>query len=220
MRFRLRFLGLCLSVLSGCGGGGSSTTGNLRFVQASPDAPLLALYDERKAISTSLSYKNSTAYFSFVSGSHVRVYPAAGSQVLFQATPSVASGGNATLILTGAIANPTSILLTDGVTSTVTGQGNVRVVNASQQIGAPDVYVIPAGASISGASPTAAALGFDSSKGYTQIPVGAYDVVITVANTKSVLLDTGAISLASGNQTVVALDGTAGGFTFALLTDQ
>lgn len=218
------WLGLGLCLLSGCGGSGSSTTGNLRFVQASPDAPSVTVYNERKLISANLSYGNNTTYFSFASGSHLRVYEGSGSQVVFQATPTITSGSNQTLILTGPIANPTSILLSDGGTSPATGDGEVRVVNASQNIatpnGPPDVYVIASGASIAGVAPTISGLAFNSSAGYNQIPEGSYEVVMTAPNTKNVLLDTGAISLASGNQTVIALDGAAGGFTFALLTDQ
>lgn len=211
-------LGLCL--LSGCGGGGSSTTGNLRFVQGSPDAPVATVYNERKLISANLSYGNNTPYFSFASGSRLRVYQGSGSQVLFQETPSITSGSNETLILTGPIANPTSVLLSDGGTSPATGDGEVRVVNASRNIGTPDVYVIASGTSIAGVTPTISGLAFNSSAGYSQIPEGSYEVVMTTPNTKNVLLDTGAITLTSGNQTVIGLDGAAGGFTFALLTDQ
>lgn len=217
-------LGLGLCLLSGCGGSGSSTTGNLRFVQASPDAPLVTVYNQHTRISANLSYGNNTPYFSFASGSHLRVYQGSSSQILFQATPSIASGANQTLILTGPIANPTSILLSDGGTSPATGDGEVRVVNASRNIntpsGPPDVYVIASGASIAGITPTVAGLAFNSSNGYTQIPEGSFEVVMTAPNTKNVLLGTGAITLTSGNQTVVALDGPAGGFIFALLTDQ
>jgi hypothetical protein len=212
-------LGLGLCLLSGCGGS-SSTTGSLRFVQASPDAPAVAVYNERTRISASLSYGNNTPYFSFVSGSRLRLYQGSSSQVLFQATPLITSGANETLILTGHIANPTSILLADGGTSPATGDGEVRVVNASQNIGTADVYVISSGTGISGIPPTVAGLAFNSSAGYDQIPEGSYEVVMTAPNTKNVLLDTGAITLTSGNQTLVALDGPTGGFTFALLTDQ
>jgi Domain of unknown function (DUF4397) len=219
----LGLLGFSLCLLSGCGGS-STTTGNLRFVQASPDAGAVTVYNERKLISANLSYGNNTTYFSFSSGSRLRVYQGSGSHVLFQATPAITSGSNETLILTGPIANPTSILLTDGGTSPATGDGEVRVANASRNIGTPngrpDVYVISSGASIAGVTPTISGLAFNSSAGYNQIPEGSYEVVMTAPNTKNVLLDTGAISLTSGNQTVIALDRPAGGFTFALLTDQ
>jgi len=189
-------------------------------VQASPDAPLVTVYSDHQRVAANLSYENSTTYFSFKSGGHLRVYPPASSQPLFQATPSITSSGNETLIMTGPAAGLTSLLLTDGGTTPTTGFGEVRVVNASQTIGAPDVYVVAAGTSITGISPTVSALAFNSSAGYDQVPIGTYEVLITTAGTKSVLLDSGPISLSSGNQTVVALDGTSGGFTFALLNDQ
>ena len=219
MRVRLCVFALCSCVLSSCGGS-SSTTGNLRFLQASPDSPLVTVYSDRQRVGANLSYKNNTTYFSFKSGGHLRVYPPASSQPLFQATPSITSSGNETLIMTGPAAGLTSLLLTDGGTTATTGFGEVRVVNASQAVGAPDVYVVAAGTSITGISPTVSALAFNSSAGYDQVPIGTYEVLITKAKTTNILLDTGPISLSSGNQTVVALDDTSGGLTYALLNDQ
>ena len=219
MGVRFCVFALCLCVLTSCGGS-SSTTGNLRFVQASPDAPLVSVYDNRKLIAANLSYKNNSGYFSLRSGDHLRVLPATGPQPIFQAAPSIASSANETLIMTGPAANLTSILLTDGGRTAVTGEVNVRVVNASQAIGAPDVYIVAAGTSITGLSPTVSGLAFNSSAGYDQVPIGSYEVLITTAKTRNIQLDTGPIGLSSGSQTVVALDGTSGGFTFALLNDQ
>src|SRR5215469_7122167 len=226
LRVRLWLFGLCLCVLSGCGGSsGSSGTGNLRFVQASPDAPQANLYVDRKLVSSGLNYGNATDYISLDVGTrHVQVVRASGANPILDLKVSVVSSGNQTLIETGKIANVQSLLLTDtgsSTTSTTTTQGSVRVVNAAINIADADVYLVAAGSSIAGVSPVAASLSTNSATGYELVPVGAYEVFLTAPGTKNVFLDTGAINMTSNvNQTVVVLDGISGGFTFIALTDQ
>jgi hypothetical protein len=218
---RLGFLALCLCFLGGCSSS-SSTTGNLRFLQASPDAPQVNLLADGHSVATGLAYINATGYISLHSGSrHVQVVPVNGGSSILDTSVNIVSSGNQTLILTGSPASTHSLLLTDGGTTATSGDGNVRVVNASSNAGTADVYIVPAGNSIAGIPPTVANLVFNTSTGYQLVPVGAYEVIMTTPGTKNALLDTGSINLAaSANQTVVALDGTSGGVTFTQLTDQ
>lgn len=221
MGVRLGFLMLCVCVLGGCGGS-SSTTGNLRFLQASPTAPQVNLLVAGHSVATSLGYMNATAYISLRSGSqHVQVVPANGGSPVLDTSVNVVSSGNQTLILTGSATSAQSLLLADGGTTATTGDGNVRVVNASSTVGAADVYIVPVGSGIAGIAPAVANLAFNSNTGYQLVPVGAYEVIMTTPGTKNAFLDTGAINLAGdANQTVVALDGTSGQVTFTQLTDQ
>jgi hypothetical protein len=165
---------------------------------------------------------NATAYISLRSGSqHVQVVPANGGSPVLDTSVNVVSSGNQTLILTGSATSAQSLLLADGGTTATTGDGNVRVVNASSTVGAADVYIVPVGSGIAGIAPAVANLAFNSNTGYQLVPVGAYEVIMTTPGTKNAFLDTGAINLAGdANQTVVALDGTSGQVTFTQLTDQ
>jgi hypothetical protein len=221
LRVRSYLFGLCLCLLSGCGGS-SGGTGNLRFVQASPDAPQSNLYVDGKLVSSGLGYGNATGYSSLNAGTrHVQVVPASGANPVLDIKVSVVSGDNQTLIETGKVANAQSLLLTDASSSTSTTAGSVRVVDAAINMGSADVYIVAAGSSIAGVSPVATSLGVNSDTGYKLVPIGAYDVFMTVPGTKDVFLDTGAINMTSNvNQTVVVLDGVSGEFTFTALTDQ
>jgi hypothetical protein len=88
-------------------------------------------------------------------------------------------------------------------------------------MGVADVYIVPAGSSIAGVTPTKAGVSFDQDTGYQLAAQGSYQVFMTVPGTANAFLNTGAINLTSAqNQTVIALDGVSGGFTFALLVDQ
>jgi hypothetical protein len=207
--------------LVGCGGSGSSTTAQLRILLASPDAPKVNVLVDGKSVAANLAYGNATAYISVQSGSrHVQVVPVSGSPI-FDQTISFASSANQTLLLTGPAASIHPVMLTDGGTTSVAGDGHVRVVNASATMGAADVYIVPVGNSIVGVQPVKAGLAFDADTGYQVTAGGNYEVFMTAPNTTQAFLSTGPISLtAAQNQTVVALDGNSGGFMFALLTDQ
>jgi hypothetical protein len=212
---------LGIACLIGCGSS-SSGTANLRIFQASPDAPHVNILIDGASTAPNIVYGNNTGYLSLKSGSHhVQAVPVNSSTPIFDQSISVASSSNHTLLLTGAAASIKPVTLTDGGTTTTTGDGHVRVLNASSTMGPADVYIVPAGSSIAGVQPTSAALAFDKDTGYKLIAAGSFQVFLTAPGTTNAYVSTGPINLTSGqNQTVVALDGVSGGFTYALLIDQ
>jgi hypothetical protein len=114
-------------------------------------------------------------------------------------------------------------LLIDGATNTTItkGDGKVRVVNASQTMGPADVYIVNAGTSLAGATPTSTALAFGKATDYTLEIIGDFQVVMTQPGTTNVLLNTGPLDLIQSQfKTVVAVDAVGGGFNFIVLTDQ
>ena len=206
----------------GCGGGGSSDTGQLRFVQASPSAPHVDLLIDGVTQSSNLAYGNSSGYITVKAGSrHLQAVPVNSTSPLLDLSVPITSSGNTTVLLTGPGSSVKSLVLTDGGTTSSTGNGYVRVVNASVSMGPADVYIVAAGNGINAATPAATNLALNEDGGYTLTPAGSYEVFMTSPGTKSILLDTGPINLTSAqNWTLVALDGASGGFTFELLQDQ
>jgi Domain of unknown function (DUF4397) len=206
----------------GCGGGSSSDTGQVRFLQASPSAPHIDLLIDGTTQSSNMAYGNSSGYISVKAGSrHLQAVPVNSTSPLLDLSVSITSSGNTTVLLTGPGSSVKSLVLTDGGTTSSTGNGYVRVVNASVSMGPADVYIVAAGSGINGATPAATNLALNQDGGYHLTPAGSYEVFMTSPGTKSILLDTGPINLTSlQNWTLVALDGTSGGFTFELLQDQ
>jgi Domain of unknown function (DUF4397) len=217
---------LCLAIvfMIGCGGSSSDTTQQLRIVMASPDATPVDILIDGTQVATSLAYTNSTAYLPVKSGSrHIQALTVSNSTSVFDQTISITASANETLLLTGPVAKMQSLLLTDGtINSTITtGDGKVRVVNASQAMGPADVYIVNAGTSLSGAKPTSAALAFGKSTDYALATIGNYQVFMTQPGTTNVFLDTGPLALTQSQfQTVVAVDTLGGGFNFIVLSDQ
>jgi len=215
---------LCFGTLFtiGCGGGSSSTTQQLRLVQGSPDAPKMDILIDGSQVATSIAYTNVVSYLTVKSGTRrIQALAVSNSSAIFDQKISVGSGGNQTLVLTGPSSNIQPVLLTDSGTTSTTGDGQVRVLNASTTMGAADVYVVSAGSSIVGATPVTTKLAFDKDTGYKPAVIGTYNVFLTAPDTINVNLTTGPLALTqSQNQTVVALDGASGGFTYLVLTDQ
>ena len=219
-------LGLGLIVLTflpglGCGDSSSSGTASLRIMQASPDAPHVTVIVDGDSLATNLNYGANSGYLSVKPGSpRVQVVAASGSQTLYDQPVSIADNGKQTLVLTGPAASISPVSLTDGGTTTTTGSGHVRVLNASSTMGSADVYIVPPGSSLAGATPVSSSLAFTKDTGYQVVVAGSYEVFLTTPGTTNVLVDTGPLSLtANQNQTIVSLDGVAGGFTFSQLTD-
>ena len=207
-----------------CGSGGSSSTANLRFVQGSPDAPAVDYVVDKTTESSNLLYGNASSYASVKSGTRsVQIIPVNSTKPLLSQTVSLADSANETLVLTGPSTQLKPLVLDDGTTTGTTSSNNVRIVNISNTMGPADVYIVPAGTSLSGATPVASALDFDQNTGYigTGSTTGNVNVYLTKPGAQSVYLSTGSLNLSvSAKQTVLALDSPTGGFTFILLTDQ
>ena len=213
---------LAVFVGAGCGGHGDNSTAQLRVVQASPGAPQVNVLVDKVSVATNLNYGDSTVYLTVKTGSrHIQIVPVNGSSPILDQTLSFAASAKQSVVLTGPSTSIQPIVLTDGGTPATAGDGQVRVLNASGAMGPADLYLVPAGTSISGVSPQVASLTFDKDTGYLLLVPGNYEVFLTAPGTKNAFLSTGPINLtANVDQTIVALDGAMSGFTYALLVDQ
>jgi len=152
---------------------------------------------------------------------HVQAAPVGGGSPIFDQTLSISSSAHQTLLLTGSSSSIQEVVLTDSGTTATPGDGHARVLNASGTMGATDAYIVNAGTSIIGVQPITANLAFGADTGYQLIPIGNYEVFLTIPGTTSVNLATGPLNIgASANQTIVAFDAAGGGFTYILFTDQ
>jgi hypothetical protein len=208
----------------GCGGGSSSSdTAQLRVFLGATGAPSVNILVDGATVATNLGYGSATAYLTVKTGSrHVQATPVAGGSPILDTTISISSSAHQTMLITGSSTSVQSTVLTDGGTTAVSGDGHVRVFNASSTMVASDVYIVPAGTSLIGAMPvTTTPLGFNGNIDYQPIPAGNYEIFMTVPTTTTVNLGTGPLNVAaSANQTVVAFDAAGGGFTYILFTDQ
>ena len=200
---------------SGCG----STHTRLRLANMTPDESSLdLLVDGTKT--TSVNFGSGSAYSSIKSGSrHLQVEPSGTSTAIIDQTSSIASGTDTTLFSLNFSSNVWSVIATDDNIAPSSGNAKVRIVSGAPYLGTVDVYVVSAGTDINTVNPTVSSLAFGSLSSYLSVAAGTYQVEFTLPGQKYPYIDTGVLSLASGQiRTVVGMN-TSSGYTAAILAD-
>lgn len=210
-----RFWALCLMsgivlVGAGCGGSSSGTT-QLRIVQASLSVGNVnVLIDGTNVAST--GYGAATSYQTVSTGSrHVQVQSTSSSTNVVDENVSFSSGDSKTLIVENVSPNITGAVLSNQTSTPDSGNFAIRVHNASSIMGPVDIYIVPTGTDINTVNPSVTSLAFGSTTSYTSLTAGVYQVLLTQPGTKSPLVNTGPVSLTSGQVRTIVAIANAGG---------
>lgn len=203
---------------------GSSNKAHLRLVNAMVTQSSLDMLIDGTNVASNVGYATASGYISVSSGSrHVQIEPTGSGSPVIDTTASLNSGDNVTSLayLNTSNAN-SSAFLVDNNSAPSSGNFNLRIVNVSPAMGASvDVYIEPIGTGPTG-TPTVPGLAEGSVSGYLGLSANTtWHVIFTVTNTQNEILDTGAISSPTSGQiwTLMGLNATQGGFTFAALHD-
>ena len=190
-------------------------------MNAVPDESSLEVLVDSTALSNNLAYGTSTGYQSAQSGSHqVAIEPSGSSTALLQQSITFSSGTDTTVIFYNFSQSAADMVLTDDNSAPASGDFKIRIVNASPNLGPADVYIVTAGTDLNTVSPTLSNLAFGSAASYQSLAAGSYEVALTAAGQKLKVIDTGSISLSSGQvRTLVATNSQSGGFSYTLLQD-
>ncbi len=231
MKPRLFALAICALLLPACDpievpgpSGEVEPTAQLRVVHASPDAPSVDVYVDGDPVLTNVPYQASSAYLEVPAGARrIQVNAAGTSTTVIDVTPTFAEGSASTVIATGLVASIAPLLLTDNLANPASGNVKVRLVHGAPSAPVVDIYVTAPGADLATSTPALSDVPFEAASPYLEVPAGTYQVRITPANTTTVAIDTGAITLSSGQiRTGVAVDAPGGGAPFSaiLLEDE
>jgi len=226
-RVRLWWSGLSAALLlmgfalitTGCG----SSSAQIRFVHAADGAGNVDILIDTKTVSTNLPYSNSTAYIKVSSGTRtIEVRPTGTTSDLVKLTSTLAGGSSSTAIAVNAPSTTLSIF-TDDNSNPPSGDAKLRIINAAQNAGPLDPYLITPGSGISGVSPSAPSIAFNSStQKYLTPAAGSYEVVLTQSGTQNIIIDTGPgspLSLGAGQvRTLVGID-NLGNTPYVFLSD-
>lgn len=211
---------LCAAALltTGCGGGDKV---KLRILNAIPDQSKISVLLDGTTVFSSVSYGVANDYTSTDGGSrHVQVEPAGSTNVMIDQNITLNGGTNSTFIAADFSSTSTGVLLADDTTAPSSGNIKLRIVNASPNLGAVDVFIVPPGTSLNSVSPTISSLGFRNASDYQSLTAGSYEIFFTPHGSTFAFLDTGAISFNAGqNRTVVVLNNLSGGFQATTLSD-
>jgi hypothetical protein len=225
MRFRLLTLALAAAVFTaGCSddddsGTGPTTEAGVRVVHASPDAPSVDVLVDDAQVLTAVPYLGSSSYLDVPSGTrNVKVNATGTSTTVIDTDLQLAVGTDYTVIAGGLVSSIEPLVLTDDRTAPPAGNVKVRAVHGAPSAPAVDVYVTEPGADIATATPVLTSVPFGAASDYLSVPAGDYQVRVTPAGSKTVVIDSGSLTLAAGQvRTALAVDSPGGGAPFDLL---
>ena len=191
----------------------------VRVVHAAPDAPNVdVLVDDAVALSN-VPYLSVSAYLDVPSGDrNLKVNAAGTATTVIDADADLAEDGDYTVIASGLGDAIEPIVLEDDNTAPAAGNARVRAVHGAPSAPAVDIYITAPGADLTTETPLLTDVEFGQVADYIEAPAGTYQVRVTPEGSKTVVIDSGALTLVSGQvRTAIAVDAAGGGAPFDLL---
>jgi len=223
----MRLMSLTLALAIGALGACSDSTdlddeddqARIRVVHASPDAPNVDVLIDGAQVVTNAAFTESSSYLDVDAGSRVLRVEAVGTNTAAITTTLNAVGAtDYTVIAANRLASIEPLVLTDDNTAPTAGNIKLRVVHGAP--GAPnvDVYITAPTADLATATANFSNVAFRGFSPYASVPAGAYRVRVTTAGTRTVVIDSGTLTLTTGQiRTAIARDITGGGAPFGLI---
>ena len=195
------------------------TQSRVRVVHASPDAPNVDVLLDNSEVLSDVPYLASSAYLETSAGDHnLKVNAAGTSTTAIDADVTLADGTDYTVIASDLVAQIAPIVLQDDNTAPAAGNARVRAIHGAPSAPAVDIYVTAPGADLATATPVLTGVEFGDVADYLKVPAGEYQVRVSPAGTKLVVIDSGPLTLESGQvRTAIAVDAAGGGAPFDLL---
>ena len=201
-----------LLALSGCQAVvQTSSSSQLRIIDASPDAPGLDIYEGNGVIAYNLGFGTVTSYVSLTPGTYTINADSAGTkQTLASAKGTFATSSQYTVLIGNISANLQQLILKDQAQAAPSGQISLRFINQATRIAAVDLYLVPAGQKFTAVTPLVTNFIFAANTGYLNIPTGTYTLVMvptgTIPTSTTVATYTGAqVTYTGGSATTLIL---------------
>lgn len=223
MKLKLLTLLLLGALTGGCSDDDDNTgpdgEARVRIVHASPDAPDVDVLVDGAEVLADVPYLTSSGYLDVPAGERNLTVNAAGTATsVIDADVTLRDGADYTVIAGGPVASIAPIVLEDDNTAPAAGNVKVRAIHGAPGAPTVDIYVTAPGADLEGETPALSGVEFGDVADYIEAPAGAYQVRVTPTGTTTVVIDSGTLTLASGQvRTVIAVDATGGGGPFDLL---
>lgn len=195
----------------------------VRVVHASADAPAVDVLVDDATVLDAVPFGVGSSYLELLGGTYnIDVAADVSGAVVIDADLNLAAQTDYTVLAVNNLSQIEPLVLVDDNTLPAEGNIKLRLVHAAVNAGLVDVYITAPGDDIASLEPNISDFAFKADSGYLEVPAGEYQVRITLADTKTVAIDTGALSLTAGIvRTAVALDPapSSSEFTALLLVD-
>ena len=191
----------------------------LRVVHASPDAPDVDVLVDETAVLSDVPYLTASDYLEVSAGErNLKVNAAGTATSVIDADVTLSDGSDYTVIASGPAASVAPIVLEDDNAEPAAGTARVRAIHGAPGAPTVDIYVTAPGADLEQETPVLSGVEFGDVADYIEAPAGDYQVRVTPAGTTTVVIDSGTLTLSSGQvRTIIAVDATGGGGPFDLL---
>lgn len=199
------------------------SSGRVRVVHASPDAPAVDIYVNGSIVLENLPFREYSEYLPLPGGTYSVDIKVTGTSTLVRNVPiTVANGKDYTAIATGyaAASGPgfDVVWLEDDNSLPPDNGVKFRVVHTAPGAPAVDVYVTTPFEALAARSPVLASVPFKAASGYLAVPTGLYQARVTPAGAKTVAIDSHRLVTWNNMiRTIIAVDNKGGGGPFDLI---
>ncbi len=201
-------------LLSGCQAVVNTTSSSqVRVIDASPDAPGLDMYINSGLLVPNLGFGTVTSYVAVNAGNATITADTAGStQVLASAKNTFVNSNQYTVLISNDAADLQQVVLKDQAQPAPSGQISFRFIDEATKVGALDVYLVPQGQKFTAVTPFLQNITFGTVQNYVSAPTGTYTIVIvptgTIPTGTTVATYTGALIPYSGGAvtTIILVD--------------
>jgi hypothetical protein len=182
---RLAAVAVALATLTGCQAIVSNPSlSKVRVVDASPDAPSIDIYQGTDGVAYNLGFGTITSYVPIPPGTYTISAATVGTkQVISLAKPTFAPASQYTVLIGNTVGSLQQTTIKDQNQPAPPGQVALRFIAQATRIGAVDIYLVPAGHSLTAASPILTNIRFGDNTSYQNVPVGVYTLVMLPAGT-------------------------------------
>jgi hypothetical protein len=200
--------------LPGCQSISPTTTyADIRFIDASPDAGGIDIYEGNTAVVYNMGFTTVTTYVPISPGTYsFKADTANTKQTLISASAGIATGKQYTVLISNVAASLQETIFQDQSSAAPSGQIAIRVIMEAVSSGPYDVYMVPSGATLITANPILTDIAFNTIGSYIDIATGSYTVYIvpagTVLSSTTVATYTGTLTAytAGSAHTIIILD--------------
>ncbi len=208
-------------LLAACGGSGSSSSAQLRLINASAGYPSLDLTVNNTSLSTATAYGTAGSYGTVDTANSGTQVIASGTTVLSRGSLGLVGDNKYSMIVYGWPNNMNYTMLQESEPNPAAGSAKLLVLNLAPDAGSLNVY-LTTGAPVTGAAPFASAVLGGGGSGYLLQTTGTYHVRVTGSASTDVntdvRLDIPAITLADASVNTLILTPSAGGVLVNAMT--
>ena len=178
-------LALVLAPLPGCQNiVGNQSVSQVRIIDASPDAGGIDIYQGSGVLAYNLGLGTITSYVPITPGNYnIAVDQAGTRQQLALQGGTFLVNSQYTVLVGNYLAGLQELILKDQTQPAPTGQVALRFIDQSTRAGTVDLYLIPAGSTITSVQPVLSGVTFGKNTGYINVPAGTYTLSALPAGT-------------------------------------